>query len=305
MAKATSIGYRAAGSFLPCGAWHPVPAGGNPAARRFILGGHMKQPLLWALTILLAAASMYYAAFCHFNFGNLCVWLLTAASLTYTLFWRRIDAVLLHTLGGRIVLAVLGAGCAFFLFVLGVILFGQFGSRAAGNEQSLIVLGCAVNGNSPSKVLRYRLEAAYDFYCKNPEVTIVVCGGQGPEETAAEGDVMKAWLAAKGVPAEKILVDDTSTSTEENFRNARALLESAGLSASAPSAYVTNGFHCYRAGRYALREGFTDAHAVPAGLPPSQYLTCYVREVFGVVYYWTFRSPSNGFLSRYVGFLKL
>ncbi|MCI2047211.1 MAG: YdcF family protein [Faecalibacterium sp.] len=265
----------------------------------------MKQILLWALTAVLAAASVYYAISCHFNFGHLCVWILAAVCLLYTVFWRKIDPFVLHTPLGRILLGVLAAGILFFVFVLGVILFGQFGNRAKGDERALIVLGCAVNGNAPSKVLRCRLEAAYAYYAEHPDVTIVVCGGQGPEEDAAEGDVMRAWLIQKGVPQAQILVDDTSTSTEENFRNARALLEAQGLTADAPTAFVTNGFHCYRAAQYARREGFATVRAVPAGLPASQYLTCYVREVFAVVYYWAFKSPNSGFLSRYVGFLKL
>ncbi len=265
----------------------------------------MKQLFLWALTGALAVASAYYAISCHFNFGHLCVWILAAVSFLYTVFWRRVDPFLLHTLPGHILLGVVAAGVLFFAFVLGVILFGQFGNRAAGDERALIVLGCAVNGNTPSKVLRCRLEAAYTYYEANPAATVVVCGGQGPEETAAEGDVMRAWLIEKGVPAAQILVDDTSTSTEENFRNARALLEAQGLAADAPVAFVTNGFHCYRAAQYARREGFAVVRAVPAGLPPAQYLTCYVREVFAVVYYWAFKSPNCGFLRRYVGFLKL
>ena len=40
----------------------------------------MKQGILWALTALLAMCGIYYALTSHFNFGNLCVWLLAAAS---------------------------------------------------------------------------------------------------------------------------------------------------------------------------------------------------------------------------------
>ena len=80
---------------------------------------------------------------------------------------------------------------------------------------------------------------------------------------------MKAWLVQRGVPAEQILEEDQSTSTEENFRFARAILEAYGLSADAPVAYVTNAFHCYRAGKYAALVGFSDVRAV---------------------YYWVFRA---------------
>lgn len=262
----------------------------------------MKQAILWLITAILGLYSLYYALFCHFHFGNLCVWLLTAASLVYALFWRRVDAFLAHGVG-LVFRWVLVAGAVLFAAGLGMILAGQFGGRAAGGEKTLVVLGCAVNNDAPSPVLTCRLQAAYAYYTQHPDVTIVVCGGQGPQESDAEGRVMARWLESRGVPAAQILTDDTSTSTEENFRNARALLEQQGISVQEPIAYVTNGFHCFRAGLYARRAGFAQAGAVPAELPPGQYLTCYIREVFALLYYWVFKSPERGFLKEYVGVL--
>lgn len=263
----------------------------------------MKQAILWGITAILAGFGIYYAAFCQFNFGNLCVWLLAAASLCYTLCWRRID-VFFQTGAGRALLWVLMAGAVCFAAVLGVILTGQV-DRTTGTEETLVVLGCAVRGDQPTPVLTCRLEKALDWYAQHPDGTLVVCGGQGKTETMPEGRVMCRWLVDRGVPEAQILVDDTSTSTEENFANARALLEARGISAAAPTAFVTNGFHCYRAAQYARQAGFSDARALPAGLPLSQYLTCYIREVFALVYYWVFKSPDQGFLRGLVGLLWL
>jgi uncharacterized SAM-binding protein YcdF (DUF218 family) len=263
----------------------------------------MKRIACGALSLALAALSVYYAAVTNFNFGNLCVWALTAACILYTVFCRRIDAFLTGTAPGRVLLALLAAGCAFFLFVLGVILRGQSARRASGQEPVLIVLGCAVHGDAPSRLLTCRLEAAWDFYEENPQATLVVCGGQGPGETRAEAAVMRDWLVRRGIPAEHILLDDASTSTEENFENARRLLAARGISAGEPAAFVTNGFHCWRAARYAAQAGFSDARAVPAAIPAAQLLPCYLREVFAVVYYWAFKSPDRGLMHRFVGFL--
>lgn len=265
----------------------------------------MKQALLWILTAALAALSFYYARFSNFNFGNLCVWVLAALSFVYALFWRHVDAWLLHTLPGRVLLGLLAAGVVFFCAVLGVVLSGQFGAHADGSEKAIVVLGCAVKGHEPSLLLTYRLEAALSQWKTDPEAVLVVCGGQGRGELEPEGRVMARWLLARGVPAEKVLVDDTSTSTEENFRNAKALLEEAGLDAAVPTAFVTNGFHCWRAAQYARAQGFGDCRAVPAGLPLTQIPTCYIREVFAVVYYWAFKSPNRGLMGKLVGFLWL
>ena len=265
----------------------------------------MKQLALNILTIALALLSLYYLLFSNFNLGNLLVWLLTAASLLYTLFWRRIDPWVLHTLAGRILLGIVLAGCLVMISTIAVIVSGQIKNTSDGTEDTLIVLGCAVHGEKPSLVLVHRLRAALRYYQDKPDTTIVVCGGQGPQENISEALAMKRWLVEHGVPEEQILMEARSTSTEENFRFAAEILRQQGKDPAQPIAYVTNGFHCYRAGKYAQREGFLQAHAVPAGLPLTQIPTTYLREALAVLYYWVFKSPTAGPLQGAVGFLQL
>lgn len=249
----------------------------------------MKQAVLCALSAALLALSALYAVTTNYNFGNLLVWLITGACLLYTIFWRRIDPFL-ESRPGRLLLGLFGAGFAFFLFVLAVILRGQFAPAPAGGEQAIVVLGCAVHGERPSAVLEYRLQAAYEYHLQQPAALLVVCGGQGAGEDISEAEAMRRWLTAKGVPEAQILCEDQSTSTEENFAFAKTLLEQRGVKADSPVVYVTNGFHCYRAGKYAAAAGFTQAAALPAAISWTQVLPCYLREVFAVVYYWAFKS---------------
>ena len=265
----------------------------------------MKQIVLWVLSALLAAVSVWYAAATNYNFGNLLVWLLTAVCVLYTLFWRQVDAFLLHTIAGRVALGLLAAGCTFFVFVLGVILRGQWAAAPARDARAVVVLGCAVHGETPSRVLEYRLETAYQYHVQNPDAVLVVCGGQGPGEDIAEAEAMRRWLVQRGVPAGQILCEDQSTSTEENFAFAKELLARRGIDAGEPAVYVTNGFHCYRAGKYAAAAGFARAQPLAAGLPLTQILPCYLREVFAVVYYWAFKSPHTGFMKNLVGLMAL
>ena len=95
---------------------------------------------------------------------------------------------------------------------------------------------------------------------------IVVTGGQGRDETIPEGVAMARWLMKRGVPEAQIIVEDKSTSTEENLLFARRLLEERGIAATEPIVVVTNAFHCYRGGEYARMVGFTDVDTCP---PPS------------------------------------
>ena len=265
----------------------------------------MKQIVLTALSVVLAALSARYALTTNYNFGNFLVWAAAVVCVVYTIFWRRLDPWLLGTLPGKLLLGLAGVGCALFAVVLGVILFGQVSAKPTGKEKALIVLGCAVHGETPSAVLVCRLQAALEYHHQNPDAWLVVCGGQGPGEEIPEAEAMRRWLAARGVPEELILCEDKSTSTQENFRFALALLAEKGIGPEAPLAYTTNGFHCYRAGRYAAGEGYTDLAALPATLPPIQILPCYAREVFALVYYWVFKSPHTGLMGKLVGLVSV
>ncbi len=266
----------------------------------------IKTVLFAVLTLLLGASGVWYALTSNFNFGNLAVWLMALACLVYTLFHRQIDAFALSGVG-FIVKVLFFAGCALFLAVLCVILYGQWGSTPSGEEEIVIVLGCAVHGEEPSAVLVERLDTALAYYQAHPTVTLVVTGGQGAEEIIPEAVVMQRYLIAHGVPEAQVLVETQSSSTEENFRFSKILLEENGfvITTQTPIVYITNGFHCMRAGLYAQNEGFENATALAAGLPPMQYLPCYLREVFAVVYYAVFKSPSAGFLRNLVGVLHL
>ena len=53
-----------------------------------------------------------------------------------------------------------------------------------------IMLGCKVNGSVPCQVLEERIDAAYEYLCKNPEVLCVLSGGQGEDEDVSESHCM-------------------------------------------------------------------------------------------------------------------
>lgn len=249
----------------------------------------MRIIIVWLLAIFFLIDSVLRGLRSNFNTGVLMVYCITAALWIYAIFHKHIDAFCAHGVG-RVLKILFFCGCAVFAGLLAFVAVSGYANTANRDEKAVIVLGAGLRGTRVSNVLERRLIAAYDYYQENPNVVIVVTGGQGPGEDIPEAQAMKAWLVERGVPAGQILEEDRSTSTEENFRFARAILEANGFDAGAPTAYVTNAFHCYRAGRYAALTGFSDAHAVPASISASSILSCYLREVMAVLYYWVFRA---------------
>ena len=92
----------------------------------------------------------------------------------------------------RAVLTVLALGLAGFLVLFGLVLGGAH-SQLVNQPQTMIVLGCKVHGDgTPSVLLRDRLDTALDYWQEHQDVTILVSGGQGPDEPEAEADAAAA-----------------------------------------------------------------------------------------------------------------
>ena len=89
---------------------------------------------------------------------------------------------------------------------------------------SVIVPGCQINGEEPSRTLRSRLEAARHYMEAHPDCLCVLSGGQGQDETISEALCMHKWMTSQGIPAERLLLEDRSATTLENLSFSAALL---------------------------------------------------------------------------------
>ena len=127
----------------------------------------------------------------------------------------------------------------------------------------------ACTRTSPSEPSQYRLNKAYEFAAAHRDTLVITSGGQGRDEWCPEGDATAAvdYLIAKGLEPARVISEGRSTSTEENFAFSLAILRQHGYDETTPIVYVSNAFHCYRAGKYAAMAGFTNATELAAGTP--------------------------------------
>ena len=148
------------------------------------------------------------------------------------------------------------------------------------DQATVVVLGCKVNGTTPSLMLERRLEAAKQYLLEHPEAPCIVSGGQGANEDISEAQAMKTWLTANGIEEGRIYQEDESTNTEENIRNSKRIIEQNGFSTDI--AVVTDGFHEFRASLIARKQYLTP-YSVPAQTPWFVFSAYYVRELYGLV----------------------
>ncbi|MBR3734882.1 MAG: YdcF family protein [Lachnospiraceae bacterium] len=167
-----------------------------------------------------------------------------------------------------------------FLTVEGLIVDAMTGVPEK-NLDYVIVLGAGLIGDKPTNPLKVRIDKAAEYMAENPRTILIASGGQGADEKISEAECIKRSLVERGIAEERILMEDRSTSTEENLRYSRKIIGDA----DAAVGIITNGFHEYRAGMIAENEGFTNAYSVPATtlLPVGIHYT--IREFFGVVHF--------------------
>jgi uncharacterized SAM-binding protein YcdF (DUF218 family) len=165
-----------------------------------------------------------------------------------------------------------------------VIFVGGVFDNATYNEDAVIVLGAGLRGETPSLTLRNRLDRALDYYEKNPDCIIVVTGGQGQGEDITEALAMERYLVAHGVPEEKIIKEELSTSTYENFENARLLLSERFLG-DYSTVIITNDFHILRAVSTAKKVGFDSPAHLHSPTPIYTALPSILRECLATLKY--------------------
>lgn len=105
-----------------------------------------------------------------------------------------------------------------------------------------------------TKLLAERCDKAIAIYHRDPTPPYIIpSGGQGSDEVCSEAEAMRRYLLGKGIPEEKILMEDKSTTTMENIMNSRDIIMA--QSGRKYTALVTSNYHVYRAMRYARKAG--------------------------------------------------
>ena len=149
---------------------------------------------------------------------------------------------------------------------------------------AVIVLGAGlVEGEWVSAHLAMRLDKAVEYLTENQRTVVVVSGGQGPDERISEALAMKNYLLQRGISEERILLEDQSTSTYENFMYSKVILDEFFIERpDYEIVHITNNFHALRAGVYAKRVGFV-AESLSSNSPMVTMLGDFSREYMALL----------------------
>ena len=147
-------------------------------------------------------------------------------------------------------------GLSFYNFII-VSVFNNF-HKPKLNKDYIIVLGSGlIDGHKVSKLLGGRIDKAIEFYQlqkdNNKDSKLIFSGGQGRDELISEGEAMAKYALDKGVLKDDIIIENKSTTTLENFKYSKEIMDKEKDSYKA--VFSTSNYHVLRANIYAKKVG--------------------------------------------------
>lgn len=153
-------------------------------------------------------------------------------------------------------------------------------STARPGVDAIVVLGSTLSddGGVPP-LLASRLDRAGALYraaaAGGRPPLVVASGGLAPGDAVPEASAMAAGLRGRGVPSSRLLLEDRSTTTQENLRRTAELL--AGRGRDLRVLVVTSDYHAWRTASLARREGL-QVQVAGAATPPALRRAGVLRE---------------------------
>ena len=132
-------------------------------------------------------------------------------------------------------------------------------------------------------IVMARLDKAVELWeADHRRAVIIASGGQGADEEVSEAEAMRTYLVEeRGVPADAVIEENRSTTTMENLRNSKAIMDARSGAGAYRAAVVTSDYHVFRTAEYAHKIGLA---ADGVGSRTARYFwpTAFIREYVAV-----------------------
>lgn len=246
----------------------------------------LSKVILYAYVILFIWCILYFpTCFVYGGPGLSWLWLWILIGI-----WSAIRIkMLLNTIAGKSkipmvltwVYRIIALVCIIVFTTVEVNVVKAMNAEPVEDLEYVILLGAGLRGTYPTNPYRVRIERAYEYMSKNENTILIASGGQGFGESISEAKCARDILVAKGIDESRIILEEKSTSTEENLKFCMDILGNPNVEVG----IITNGFHEYRANLIAKDIGYTNVVSVPAITLFPVGIHYAVREFFGIAQY--------------------
>jgi uncharacterized SAM-binding protein YcdF (DUF218 family) len=153
-------------------------------------------------------------------------------------------------------------------------------------DDYILVLGAGLrDGTIPTVILRGRLDVAIECLKENNSAYIVLSGGQGNDEDLPESHAMSQYLQDKGVNNDRIILEDESRNTNQNFKYSKEKIKDHSHKSlnQVNIKIVTTDFHAFRSSILAKKNGYINFDNYSSSTVWYLIPITYTREAFAIV----------------------
>ena len=147
-------------------------------------------------------------------------------------------------------------------------------------EYLMILGGDIIDAQTPSPQLFERMKAAARYLNENPDTVAVACGGCfRKNQKKSEAEVIADYLIEQGISPKRILLEDKSKTTFENFEFAKNIIENHAVRDidDVSVAFLSSNYHIHRASKIAELCGVVRCGKVSCPTP-GKAMTRFARE---------------------------
>ncbi|MBO0476087.1 YdcF family protein [Vagococcus sp. DIV0080] len=175
----------------------------------------------------------------------------------------------------------------FFFYLVTSILYNHY--PFFGKVDYIIVLGAGlIDGERVTPLLASRIDVAVKLFNKqkkrkNHEPTIILSGGQGPDEKISESKAMHNYLLEKGYELGNVYLEEKSTNTKENLQFSETIIYQKDNIKNLNKKNIviaSNNYHVLRAGKLASKLGIF-ARGIGSKTKAYYLPTAFIREYIG------------------------
>lgn len=166
----------------------------------------------------------------------------------------------------------------FFVVVESMIVYNSF-KQPEKNADYVILLGAKVEGDKPSKTLKFRIEKASEYLKENKNTKVIVSGGKGDKENISEAVAMQKGLMDLGIEEDRIILEDKSVNTAQNLLYSKEIIKDL----NSKIVIVTTDFHIMRGRLLAKKQGFTNVSSLSAKSYKPLIVSYYTREFLALI----------------------
>lgn len=245
--------------------------------------------LLFIIGLILLLDGIILILWKKIHLGTILPILIGASFCAYVLFFQKIHNFLKQKAFYQRTFKLIQIG--FVLWVLSFIGFCIYLNQFIQQRQTfnfkpeiIIVLGSQVKNGYPTPALKSRLDQSAILAEQYPHSYLLMTGGLDLGEQIAEADVMADYLQKyHSISAQRLLIENKSTSTELNLKYGETILNQHGLNKQQAILIVSNDFHLLRAEKIATKLGYTHISSFPAPTPLNIRYNAWLREYFAFI----------------------